>query len=80
MQESSSTEAMSQERKKFPTPKRPYEFFGLNQNEALHWRIGKERFEELLNDEQINYSQNLHTLFIVCIYLDSILSTTSLLN
>jgi len=54
---------MSQERKKSPAPKRPHEVFGLNQNEALYWRVGKERFEELLNDDQtlihkINESSN----------------------
>ena len=67
---------MSQERKKSPAPERPYEVFSLIQNEALHWRVGVERFEELINDDQVNYSQNLHTLFIVCIYFDSILSST----
>ena len=58
---------MSQERKLSPTPKRPYEVFGLNQNEALHWRVGKDRFEELINDDQtiihkINLSSNTNTL------------------
>ena len=43
---------MSKEKDLSPAPKRPYEEFGLNEKEALHWRVGKERFDEILNDDQ----------------------------
>jgi hypothetical protein len=54
---------MSKERDNSLAPKKPYEEFGLNEKEALYWRVGKERFEELLNDDQtliheINESTN----------------------
>jgi hypothetical protein len=54
---------MSTERDLSPAPKRPYEEFGLDEKEALYWRVGKERFEELLNDDrtlvhEINESSN----------------------
>ena len=60
---------MSQERKKSPGPKRPYEVFGLIRNEALHWRVGKDRFEALLNGDQtlihkINASSNTFGEFL----------------
>jgi hypothetical protein len=42
---------MSQERKLSPASKRPYEMFGLTEQEALHWRVSKERFEELIDDD-----------------------------
>ena len=54
---------MSKERDNSPAPKRPYEEYGLNEKEALYWRVGKERFEELINDDrtlihEINASSN----------------------
>jgi len=35
-----------------PAPKRPYEVFGLTEEEALSWRVDQERFEEIFNDDQ----------------------------
>jgi hypothetical protein len=43
---------MSKENDLSPAPKKPFEVFGLNENEALYWRVNKERFEELFNDDQ----------------------------
>jgi len=33
-------------------PKRPYEVFGLTDEEALSWRVTQERFAEIINDDQ----------------------------
>ena len=54
---------MSQERKLSPAPKRPFELFGLTEQEALYWRVSKERFQELLDDDntvihEVNESSN----------------------
>ena len=54
---------MSKEKDLSPAPKRPYEEFGLNDKEALYWRVDKERFEEILSEDQtliheINESSN----------------------
>jgi hypothetical protein len=54
---------MSKESDISPAPKRPYEEFGLDEKEALYLRVGKERFEEFLRDDQtlvheINESSN----------------------
>ena len=35
-----------------PAPRRPYEVFGLTEEEALCWRVTQERFEEIFNDDQ----------------------------
>ena len=42
---------MSQERKLTPAPRRPYEVYGFTEKEQLHWRINRERFESILDDE-----------------------------
>jgi len=34
-----------------PAPRKPYEVFGLTENEALSWRVDQERFEEIINDD-----------------------------
>ncbi len=34
-----------------PAPRRPYEVFGLTENEALSWRVDQQRFEEIINDD-----------------------------
>ena len=49
---------MSQERSSHPAPKRPYEIYGLTEQERLHWRLTSERFEEILDDE----NTNIHTI------------------
>jgi len=43
---------MSHERKSHPSPKRPYEVYGLTEHERLNWRLSTERFEEVLEDER----------------------------
>jgi hypothetical protein len=35
-----------------PAPKRPYEQYGLTEQEALYWRVSQERFRAILDDEQ----------------------------
>ena len=35
-----------------PTPRKPYEVFGLTEQEVLYWRLNHERFEETLTDNQ----------------------------
>lgn len=42
---------MSPEQSITPAPKRPYEQFGLTEQEALFWRVRQERFQEILEDE-----------------------------
>jgi len=54
---------MSQERKSSPAPKRPYEMFGFTEQEALYWRVSKDRFQELINEDntlihKVNESSN----------------------
>ena len=60
---------MSHEHKSHPAPKRPYEIYGLTENERLHWRLTSERFEEILDDKQtevhsINESSNNYGDFL----------------
>jgi hypothetical protein len=50
---------MSLEQLPQPAPKRPYEVFGLTENESLFWRVSQKRFDEILNDQQtIIHSMN----------------------
>ena len=54
---------MSKERKQSPAPKRPYEMFGLTEQESLYWRVSKDRFQELIDDDntlihEVNESSN----------------------
>lgn len=54
---------MTREASTTPAQKRPYEQFGLTEKEALFWRVNKDRFQTLLEDEQtlihrINESNN----------------------
>jgi hypothetical protein len=41
---------MSPERSLQPAPRRPYEVFGLAEEERLSWRVNQERFQEILDD------------------------------
>jgi hypothetical protein len=43
---------MSSEHSPKPTPRRPYEIFGLTEQERLYWRVNQERFHEILDDDQ----------------------------
>jgi hypothetical protein len=43
---------MSPEQLQSPAPKRPYEIFGLTEQEQLFWRVDQKRFTEILNDER----------------------------
>ena len=49
---------MSKESSSHPAPKRPYEIYGLTENERLYWRLSTERFEEILGDK----STLIHTI------------------
>ena len=42
---------MTPERSLQPAPKKPFEVFGITEQECLDWRLNKERFEEILGDE-----------------------------
>jgi len=44
---------MNQEIPVSPAPKRPYEIFGLTEQEALFWRIDKDRFHGILEDDEL---------------------------
>jgi len=41
---------MSHERPSQPAPRRPYEVFGLTEQEQLNWRVSSERFGGILQD------------------------------
>jgi hypothetical protein len=41
---------MSHEQPSQPAPQRPYEVFGLTEQEQLNWRVSTERFEGILKD------------------------------
>ena len=43
---------MTHEMPSAPAPKRPYEIFGLTEKEQLYWRVNRERFEEIIKDDQ----------------------------
>lgn len=43
---------MPQERSLPPAPKRPYEVFGFTEQERLNWRVNKERFDEIIDDDR----------------------------
>ena len=43
---------MSAERQFQTSPRRPYEVFGLSDQEQLKWRVSQERFDEIINDKQ----------------------------
>ena len=43
---------MNHEQTGQPTPKRPYEIFGLTEKEHLYWRVNQERFKNILDDGQ----------------------------
>jgi len=43
---------MTHEREPQPAQRKPYEVFGLTENEVLRWRVNQERFLEILEDEQ----------------------------
>ena len=41
---------MPPERSSQPAPRRPYEVFGISENERLYWRVNQERFQEILDN------------------------------
>jgi len=43
---------MSHEQNLQPAPKRPYELFGLTEQEALYWRVTDQRFRALLEQDE----------------------------
>jgi hypothetical protein len=43
---------MTHEMPSTPAPKRPYELFGLTEQEQLSWRVSAERFQSFLDDGQ----------------------------
>ena len=43
---------MTPERSTPPAPKRPYEVFGITEQECQDWRLSQARFEEILGDEK----------------------------
>jgi hypothetical protein len=43
---------MSKERSPKPGPRKPYEVFGLTEQERLYWRVNQKRFDEILDDDQ----------------------------
>jgi hypothetical protein len=60
---------MSKESSSHPAQKRPYEIYGLTENERLYWRLTKERFEEILGEKStlihsINESSNNYGEFL----------------
>lgn len=42
---------MSHEHLSQPAQRKPYEVFGLTEQEHLYWRVKDERFKEILTDE-----------------------------
>jgi hypothetical protein len=49
---------MTHEGSPIQSPKRPYELFGLTEQEKLRWRVDNERFAEILQDEKTH----IHTI------------------
>jgi hypothetical protein len=45
-------EFMTPEQFQSPTPRRPYEIFGFNEQERLSWRVSRERFDEIVDDDR----------------------------
>ena len=43
---------MTQEREPTPAHQRPYEVYGFTEKECLYWRVSKERFSAILEDDQ----------------------------
>jgi hypothetical protein len=42
---------MTHERSSTPAHRKPYEMFGLTENEFLSWRVSRDRFKEIIKDE-----------------------------
>ena len=42
---------MTHERSSTPAQRKPYELFGLTENEFLSWRVSRDRLEEIIQDE-----------------------------
>lgn len=49
---------MTHEQLPIHSPKRPYELFGITEGEKLRWRVGQNRFEEILTDK----NSQIHTI------------------
>ena len=43
---------MNKEQIPNPLHRKPYEVFGLTEEEVLYWRVGQEHFQEIINDDQ----------------------------
>ena len=43
---------MTHERSSNPAQRKPYEMFGLTEQEFLSWRVNQERFKEIIQDEE----------------------------
>src|SRR5262245_5944465 len=60
---------MSPEKSIQPAPKKPYEVFGITEQECQDWRLSQDRFEEILGDEstmihEIKLSSNEYGEFL----------------
>jgi hypothetical protein len=42
---------MPQEHSSQPAPRKPYEVFGLTDNEVLHWRVSDDRFQDIIKED-----------------------------
>ena len=43
---------MTNEHEQNPSPNNPYDVFGFTEKERLYWRVGGERFQEIIEDDR----------------------------